>query len=251
MFFGFFRGAAVGERPRNDGLVVGDGCVHEEVSEIDQHVDGSRAVAVEFIKRIENSFQLVASPDVVVVVPGVWASGEDVHLEACNNAKVVACTLHPPEQIAMGVFINANGSAVGQHNIELEEIVADHAVQTFKGPMATPKTRAHHANAITGAGSGHISLIPKISHGLTVVYTTSKPGRFTTVLNADVPEFCHVDLNAVEGSKAFGITVATVYGQKLEAVFIAVFNLESAISQQNPVNDNAKCLQWLQYQTPC
>lgn len=232
VFVGFCRGSAVGEGPRNDGFVLGDGGVHEEAPEIDQHVDGRGAVAVEGIERIENVVQLVASPDVIGVVPGVWASGEDVHLEAGHNTKVVAGTLHSPEEIAMGVFIDPDGSPVGQHHIELEEIVADHAVQAFKRSVATPQAGAHHTDAIAGASGGDISFLPKVSHGLAVVYTTPEPGRFTAGLDADVPEFGHVDLNAVEGPKALSVPVATVDGQEFKAVLIAVFDLELRLADR-------------------
>ena len=162
VLFSYFRGSTVGKGPRDDGLFLGYGRVHKEISEIDSHVNGSSAIAVEDIESIENIFELVATPDVIVIVPSVWASGEDVYLEARNNTKVVACTLHTPQKIAIASFVDTNGSAVGQNNIELAEIVANHAVKTFKGSMATPKTGAHHTDAIAGTSGGNIALIPKV-----------------------------------------------------------------------------------------
>jgi hypothetical protein len=160
-------------------------------------------------------------------MPSVWASGEDVDFKTGNNTKVVACAFHCPQQIAVARFVYANGSAVGQNDIELANVVTNHAVETFMTSMATPKTGTHQPDTITGAGGGNVTVIPKVLRNLTVVDAASKPGRFAAWLDADVPEFCHVNLDPVEGSQTLSVAMATVYGKEFEAVFIAVFDLYS------------------------
>ena len=224
--FGHLCGPSIGEGPPDDGLFLGDGRVYLKTSEIDGHVDGGRAIAMEVVERSEDSIELIATPDVIMIVPKIRAAREDVHLEACNDTKVVARTFHAPEQVSMAGFVDSNGSAIGQYNIELAEVVANHAVYTFKGSVATPQAGTQHADAIASTSGGNISPIPQVCSGLAVVDTSSKPGRLTIGLDSDVPESCHIDLDAVERSKTSSAAVATVYSQELDAVFIAVLDLE-------------------------
>ncbi len=51
---------------------------------------------MEVVESGEDGVELVATPDVVVIVPKVGTAGEDVQLEACNDAEIVACALHAP-----------------------------------------------------------------------------------------------------------------------------------------------------------
>jgi hypothetical protein len=224
--FGFFGGATVAEGPRDDWLFLGDRRVDVEITEVDRHVDGSRTIVLKGIESTEDSTELVTTPDIVVIVPRVWAAGEDVQLEACYNPKVVARTLHAPQEIAIASFIDPNESAVAQNNVELADIVADHAVKTFMASVATSKGGTHHTDAIAGTGGGNMALVPKVPGDLTIVYTTSEPGRLAAGLDSNIPEIDHVDLNAIERSHTFRGPVATVVGQELNAVFIAVFNLD-------------------------
>lgn len=84
---GFVGGAAVGERPREGRLRVADGRVHEERAVLVGHVDGggvdvaaaAAAVAVGAVEPVqgrEDGLQLLAAPDVVVVVPELGSPGE-------------------------------------------------------------------------------------------------------------------------------------------------------------------------------
>jgi hypothetical protein len=196
------------------------------MSKVESHVEGGSAIAVEGIESIEENFNLVSTPDVIVIVPSVGAAGEDVHLETGDNAKVVTCALHCPQKIAVALFADLNGLAIGQHNIELDDIVAHHAIETFVPSMATPKAGAHHTDAIAGASGGNVAAIPEVPHGLTAVGATSKPSRLAAGLDGDILEICNVDLNAVEGLDAFSVAVGTVYGQEFDAVFVAVFDLD-------------------------
>ncbi len=76
----------------------------------------------------------------------------------------------------MAGFVDGDGSAVGQYDVELAEVVADQAVYTLEGSMATPQTGAKHADAIASTSGGNIALILKVCCCLTVVDTASEPG---------------------------------------------------------------------------
>ncbi|KAG7145946.1 hypothetical protein HYQ46_005268 [Verticillium longisporum] len=91
---------------------------------------------------IEDSLQLFTAPDVVVVMPGVGAPGKDVHLIARDNAEIVPGPFHAPEKVAVARGVGADGGAIGQDNIELQHIVADHTVQAFVTTVTTPQTGA-------------------------------------------------------------------------------------------------------------
>jgi hypothetical protein len=45
-------------------------------------------------------------------------------------------------------------------------------------------------------------------------------------LDSDIIKIDHVNLNTVEICKAIGVAVAAVVGQELDAVFIAILNLD-------------------------
>ena len=138
--------------------------------------------------------------------------GVDVGLEACDNAEVVACALHAPQEIGMAGFVDCDGGAVGQHHVELAEIVTDHAIYTFERSMATTKTGAKHADAVASTCGGNVAILPEVLCCLPIVDTSTKPRRFAIRLDTDVSEPCHVDLDAVERPKGGSTAVATVYG---------------------------------------
>lgn len=114
------------------------------------------------IESIKDTFELFFTPQIVMVVPSVWAVGEDVQLEAGNNIEVVTRTLQPSQKIAIADFIDTNESVVGQDKVELPNIVADHVVKTFMAFVTTPKTGTHHIDAIARTSDGNIALVPKV-----------------------------------------------------------------------------------------
>ena len=160
--FGLVGSPAVGKRPKENGLVGGYGGVHEETSDVVGHVDGSCAVAMKLIEGIEDRLQLIATPDVVVVMPGVRAPGKDIHLEARDDTEIVTGPFHTPKKVAVARCVDADGGAIGQDNVKLQHIVANHAVQPFLATVATPKTGADHADALTPTSGGDKALVPKI-----------------------------------------------------------------------------------------
>ena len=153
---------AVGKRPKENGLVSRYGGVHEETSDVVGHVDGSCAVPMKLIEGIEDRLQLITTPDVVVIMPGVRAPGEDIHLEARDDTEIVTGPFHTPKKVAVARCVDADGGAIGQDNVKLQHIVANQAVQTFLATVATPKPGAGHADALTPASGGDKALFPKI-----------------------------------------------------------------------------------------
>lgn len=160
-----------------------------------------------------------------MIVPSDWTSGEDVHLEARDNTKIVARTLHSPKKIVVASCAHTDGRAVGQNNIELAEIVATHAIKTLMAPMATPESGAQQADAIAGASGGNITTIPKVIRDLPIIDSTPKPSRLAARLDGDAVEIYQVNLNAVKGPETLRVAVTTIYGQEIDAVCIAVFDL--------------------------
>lgn len=61
---------------------------------------------------------------------------------------------------------------------------------------------------------------------MTVVHTASEPGRIAAGLDNDLIEIDHVDLDTVERRNAAGGAVTTVVRHELDAVFIAILNLD-------------------------
>lgn len=161
-FFGFLGGSTIGEGPSDAWFCRGDASVDIELTEIESHVDGSGTIIVESIESSEDGFQILPTPQIVMVVPSVWATGVDAQLEACDDAEVVARTLQPPQEIAVAATVDTNGSAVGQNEIDLPDVVADHAVKTFMASVATPKAGTHHADAVARTGRGNVAFVPKV-----------------------------------------------------------------------------------------
>ena len=175
-FLGLLGSPAVGKRPKDNGLRTGYGGVHEETSDVVGHVDGSCVVPMKLVEGIENSLQLIATPDVIVVMPGLRAPRQDVHLVARDDAEIVTGPFHTPEKVAVARCVNADGRLVSQDNVELEHIVANQAVQTFLPTVATPKTSAGHADALTSASGGDKALVPKILDDWAHDGAASEPG---------------------------------------------------------------------------
>lgn len=160
--FGVGRGAAVGEGPADAGLRLGDAGVEVELAEVEGHVDGVGAVVVEGVEGVEDRFEVLPPPQIVVVVPRVGAPGEDVQFEAGDDPEVVARALQPPQEIAVAGFVDTNRSPVGQNEVELPDVVADHAVKALMASVASPETGTHHTDAIARTGGGNIALLPKV-----------------------------------------------------------------------------------------
>ena len=99
--FGFGRRAPVGEGPPDYGVCGGDGGVVLETAEVDGHVYGGGAVAVEVVEGGEDGVEMGAAPDVVMVVPEGGPATEDVEFEGCDDAEVVAGAFHAPEEIGV------------------------------------------------------------------------------------------------------------------------------------------------------
>lgn len=175
-FLGLLGSPAVGKRPKENGLLTGYGGVHEETSDIVGHVDGSCVVPMKLVEGIEDRLQFIATPDVVVVMPGVRAPGKDVHLVARDDAEIMTGPFHTPEKVAVARCVDADGGAIGQDNVELQHIVANQAVQTFLPTVATPKTGADHADALTPASGGDKALVPKILNDWAHEGAASEPG---------------------------------------------------------------------------
>ena len=161
-FFGFLGGSAVGEGPSNAWFCLGDTSVDVELTEVEGHVDGSRTIVVESIESSKDGFQVLPTPQIVMVVPSVRATGVDVQLEACDDTEVVARTLQPPQEIAVAGTVDTNGSAVGQNEVDLPDVVADQAVKTFMAAVAAPKAGTHHADAVARTGRGNVAFVPKV-----------------------------------------------------------------------------------------
>lgn len=137
---GVFGLSAVNKIPRDDRLGFADGRIHEEVVQIEGHRDWCFAFAVKLVHGSEDGFEFVTAPDVVVVVPGVWSTRINLHLDARDDAKVVPCTLHGSEKITVLLLIDSNLGTVGQDDVELQNIVADEDVETFVPAVASTKT---------------------------------------------------------------------------------------------------------------
>lgn len=117
---------------------------------------------MEGVEGVEDRFEVFPPPQIVVVVPRVGAPGEDVQFEAGDDPEVVARALQPPQEIAVAGFVDTNRSPVGQNEVELPDVVADHAVKALMASVASPETGTHHTDAIARTGGGNIALLPKV-----------------------------------------------------------------------------------------
>lgn len=99
--FGFGRRAPVGEGPVDYGVCGGDGEVVLETAEVDRHIYGGRAVAVEVVKGGEDGVEVGAAPDIVVVVLEGVPTREDVEFEGCDDAEIVAGAFYALEEIGV------------------------------------------------------------------------------------------------------------------------------------------------------
>lgn len=186
VLLGVLLAPAVGKGPRHDGLGLGDGAVHGEEAKVGGHVDRRAAVAVELVQRLKNLLELVAPPDVVVVVPHVWPARVDLELEAGDDAKVVARAPHGPEQIRVPVLADRDCGTVGKNHVELDDVVNDHAIKTFLTPVAAAQRRAQHADAVAGARGGDVAAVPEVVHDLADVGPTLHQGGFAIGFDGDV-----------------------------------------------------------------
>ena len=96
---------AVGQRPKENGLLTGYCGVREEVPDVIGQVNGSWV--------IENRLQLIATPDLVVVMPEVRTLGKIVHLVARDDAETATGPFHPPAKVAVARCVDADGGAIG------------------------------------------------------------------------------------------------------------------------------------------
>ena len=128
-FLGLLANPAVGQRPKENGLLTGYGGVRSEIPDAVDHVNESWVVPMKLVEGIENRLQFIAMPDGVVVMPEVRPAGKNVHLVARDDAKIVTGPFHTPEKVAVAGCVDADGGATGQANVELQHIVANQAVQ--------------------------------------------------------------------------------------------------------------------------
>lgn len=108
---------------------------------------------VEPVCLLEKPLKLVFCPYVVVPVPQVDLSGIDLELEARDDAEVVPGPLHAPKKVGMASLVDPNRGAVGQHDVELDDVVAYQSVQAFVATVTAPEAGSHHPNAVTTASS--------------------------------------------------------------------------------------------------
>lgn len=131
--------------------------VEPEDTKVKGHFHGGRTVIMELVKLIEDCFKLVLCPEVVMVMPQRRTAWMDRRFKACHNAKVVTSSPHSPEQIGVTRLVNRNGGTVGQDNVQLKDIIADHAVSSFETSVTTTKARAQQTDA--GAAPGSYSVL--------------------------------------------------------------------------------------------
>jgi hypothetical protein len=80
---------------------------------------------VKVVQRLKHSLKLILRPHVVVVVPCIYFAWENPEFETCHNPKVVSRTLHGPKQIRIACIVDPDHRAIGQNNIQVNEIIAD------------------------------------------------------------------------------------------------------------------------------
>lgn len=152
----FFLGAAVDKGPKDDAFGLADAGNHGVAAHIEGHffevMAGVVAVVVESVGCFEYGFQFVLGPDISLVVPGVDATRVDLHLQAGDDAKVVAGAFHGPKEIRVLGLGDGDGGAIGENDVELEEAVTDDAVVAFETAAASTQSWTEEANAGRAAG---------------------------------------------------------------------------------------------------
>ena len=104
-FLGFLGSPAVGQRPKENGLLTRHGDVGREISDVVCLINGSCVIPMKLVEGIYNKLQLIATPDVVVVMPEISAARKDVHLVARDD--------NTPEKVAVARCVDADGGATG------------------------------------------------------------------------------------------------------------------------------------------
>ena len=221
---GLLGAAAVGESPSDDGLGLADVLVDDEVTDVDQHVDGGGAVVVESVELLEDALELLALPDVVVVVPVLGATGEDVHLDGGDDTKVVAGTLESPEQVGVAGGVDADGGTVTENEVDVEEVVRDQAVKTLEATVTTTETGSDDTDAVAGRGGGDIAALPKVVGDLAGEDTTAEPGGLAALGDLNAAELLDADHETSKVGQRAGEAVTTVVDEELDAVLVAVLD---------------------------
>lgn len=109
-------GTAVGECPEYDRRLVRNCVVREVTPDVESHVEGSSTVAMQLVESYKNGLQMLATPDVVVVMPDGRTSWLDIPLVTRHNAKIMTSASHSQEKITVARRVDTNGIMdVGAH----------------------------------------------------------------------------------------------------------------------------------------
>jgi hypothetical protein len=124
-----------------------------ETSVVNSHQNRRISIIVENVEGIEHLLELVRSPKVIVVVPGINNFRMDFHLKTGDNAEIVPSTPHCPKEVSILLVVDFDLGAIRKDNIHVNQVVSDQTMNSFVAAMATTQARTHHTYAIASAGS--------------------------------------------------------------------------------------------------
>ena len=69
-------------------------------------------------------------------VPGLRLLWVNFEFETGNNAEIVAGTSHRPEEVLVARLIHSNRRAIGQDDVQVNDVIQDQPVESLQTPMA-------------------------------------------------------------------------------------------------------------------
>lgn len=116
------------------------------------------------IQRGKHVLELVLLEDELGNVPLIYGALVDAHVEAGNDAEVVARSAHSPPEIGVRGGVDRNGGAISQDNVHRDQQIDDQAVEALIATVPSTKAWTHDTDtrATPGTWSCQYGMVSKL-----------------------------------------------------------------------------------------
>ena len=112
-FLGLLGSPAVGQRPKENGLLTGYGVVRSEIADAVDHVIGNRVILLNLVQGIEKRLQFYCNARRSCGNTRGQSQGKNVRFVARDDAKIVTGPFHTPKKVAVTGCVDADCGATG------------------------------------------------------------------------------------------------------------------------------------------
>lgn len=145
-----------------------------------------------------------------------------------DDAKVMASTLHRPEEVRRGV--DGSQATIGKHDVHRNELVRDESVVALKPAVSATQGGTHKTDTFTGTGDGLLACSPElVGDGLRHGTATESSGPIG--VDDDAAQLLQVDLNAgVHLTQRGDRSMRAIVREEGHTMVVGIFHLANQLA---------------------